>query len=634
MNIVSNHNRLLRGAAIPTAGGDMWTSGLEYTQNGEISGYSGSAFYQQECPCDSAAIVDSAFNKSTAWTDEQNYLTAHQDVTNLPYVQNSALEVSPQGLISGISGSSLYATSAEGALNAETANFAYNAEHADSATSSYSALYANSASSALNAEIANIAYTALTANFLEGGWRYNENNNITGYNGSAFEANGTEYSAGANIDITNHVVSGKDWTTEIQNASSYAVDQATAQIPAVTGLPYVENSALAYTPGGHLVSSISGDALYAVSAEGAFNAETANYSYTAETANYVEGGWEFNTANQITGYSGSAFAATGGGTGKYIPYNTTDNYNNYHIEDSGIMWINWFGFGDFNGVEITPRSIIAMQGEPDGQNRTTVSGKQITLAYHYNNGSAVSSRVIDVNSDKLYSGSTEMLDLVSAGFTVQSRSAIWEQNHAGKIYTGIDPIVVDNVEDKISANTIPLSAGQGISITETNNKVVISCVNGGDLKFSNVLGGADLSNASAQVTLERVNEPSTINWYKLKLTNETGNTAAFSLVPSDIASGYLYCYGNGALGTLNPKESDIWVYAFDSATNSINVNKAGTYKEVHLSTPRNYDGYPEYTATIDGQIFVIESSCYCDLLRQDIEGTAKWCVKISGEYEW
>lgn len=33
----------------------------------------------------------------------------------------------------------------------------------------------------------------------------------------------TPYTAGANIDITNHVVSGKDWTTEIQAASSNAV---------------------------------------------------------------------------------------------------------------------------------------------------------------------------------------------------------------------------------------------------------------------------------------------------------------------------------------------------------------------------------------------------------------------------
>lgn len=74
MNIVSNHNRLLRGAPVYTAGGDMWTSGLEY-EDGKITGYSGSAF-GPDCPCDSAAIVDSAFDKSTAWVEEQNYLTA------------------------------------------------------------------------------------------------------------------------------------------------------------------------------------------------------------------------------------------------------------------------------------------------------------------------------------------------------------------------------------------------------------------------------------------------------------------------------------------------------------------------------------------------------------------------------
>ena len=505
MNIVSNHNRLLRGAAIPTAGGDMWTSGLEYTQNGEISGYSGSAFYQQECPCDSAAVIDSAFNKSTAWVDEQNYLTAHQDVTNLPYVQNSALEFSPQGLISGISGSGIYATSAENAFTADTAYFAYNAEHADSADyveSAHSAQYAQSASSALNAEVSNVSYTALTANFLDGGWEHDEDGFITAYNNSAFAGNGggggmeytgispivvnnekhlisaesarlgvqnplyfvedsvsatvigiydsalsgrdwsdditaasanalneainqitavelansaltaqtainanhatssdsatydslgrkivdtyltahqtlpdwgptisaasgnaynsavnwvvdqhyltavtgdnTPYTQGPNIDITDHVVSGKDWSSEISDASANAVNEAINQITAVasansatydsdgnkitetyisahqdvTNLPYVQNSALEYSPGGHLVSSISGDAIYAVSAEGAFTAETANYSYVAETANYVADGWEYNESNEITGYSGSAIHSEAGGEGK------------------------------------------------------------------------------------------------------------------------------------------------------------------------------------------------------------------------------------------------------------------------------------------------------------------------------
>lgn len=545
MNILSNHNRLLRGAPIPTEGGDVYNSGWEYTPQGEISGYSGSAFYQQECPCDSAAIVDSAFNKSTAWVDGQNYLTAHQDVTNLPYIQNSALEFSPQSLISGISGSGFYATSAEGALNAETANFAYNAEYADSAQT------ANFASYSLSSNRSDVANYASSAGIIANGWEYDETSAITAYNGSAFAGrdwtdditaassnaynsavnwvvdqhyltavtgDNTPYSAGANIDITNHIVSGKDWTTEIQNASSYAVDQATAQIPTVTGLPYVENSALNYTPGGHLVSSISGDAIYAVSAECAFTAETANYAYVAESANYVDGGWEYDASNNITGYSGSAFAATG----------------------------------------------------------------------------------------------------------------------EGKVYDGVAPIVVNNVEDKISANIIELSAGSGIDITETANKVVISCTGAGsndNLKFSNILGGADNGPASAQIELDRIQSPFTMTYYQMVLDNEGGSHKSFTLIPTDIGSGLLYAVGNGPITTANINSSPIWCYAFSTGTPSVTTTKSGDYKEVHLSTPYDYNGPSMFTASIDGQNFVLSSGAYANMVWQNVEGTDKWCLTDSGYYD-
>lgn len=478
MNLVSNHNRLLRGAPIPTAGGDVYNSGWEYTPEGEISGYSGSAIYTGECPCDSAAVVDSAFNKSTAWVEEQNYLTAHQDVTNLPYVQNSSLEFNG-ALISGISGSGFYAVSADNANYAGLANSASESEHAISATVSQEAVhagsadFATSANSSLNAEVATVSYvslTALSADFVVSGWEHDESGNITGYNNSAFVGNGgqyegispivvnneemkisaksallgvqdplyfvedsqtatvigihdsafpefgttqdgqvssvngsaiyasnvpeysagnniditnhvisvtgsvpsadiastaiyanssnsatydslgrkivdtyltahqdwtttiqnasgnaynsavnwvvdqhyltavtgdnTPYSAGANIDITNHVVSGKDWTDEITAAANSAYTAATAQIPDVTNLPYVQNTAL--ESNGILISAISGSGLYATSAENAFEAD---HAYEAD---YVLSGWEYDEDDNITGYDGSAFAGQGG----------------------------------------------------------------------------------------------------------------------------------------------------------------------------------------------------------------------------------------------------------------------------------------------------------------------------------
>ena len=240
MQFISNNNRLLQGGVVYTgySGGDMWVSGLEDSGD-KITGDSGSAF-ATEGPCDSAAIVDSAYNKTTAWVNDQGFITAHQDVSNLPYVQNSALDYNGL-LISGISGDGLYALSAE---NAFTAEFAYNSQMADSAQT---AVYAQSANSALQSEYSNVAYTAMTALDLRG-LEYNGGGQITAFNGSAFAGGSvTEYSAGNNIDITNYTISGRNWSDDITAASSYAYEQATAQIP--TGLTgeYVENSALKLT---------------------------------------------------------------------------------------------------------------------------------------------------------------------------------------------------------------------------------------------------------------------------------------------------------------------------------------------------------------------------------------------------
>ena len=73
---------------------------------------------------------------------------------------------------------------------------------------------------------------------------------------TAVTGDNTPYSASANIDITDHVVSGKDWTSEIQAASSYAYNQSTGTVPDVTNLPYVQNTAL-QVDGGNNLTAIS-----------------------------------------------------------------------------------------------------------------------------------------------------------------------------------------------------------------------------------------------------------------------------------------------------------------------------------------------------------------------------------------
>lgn len=202
MGILTNSiHTIVRGDQVITTGaGDMWVSGLEYSGD-KITGYSGSAF--NGCECDTSAIVDSAYDITTAWVTEQGYLTAHQDLTGLPYVQNSALEnttIFDTDLISGISGTGLFAQSANGAFNADHAN---TADHANSASIAESALSAGTASNS------NSAVSSLYAMNVVSGWEYNENNKITAYNGSAIDIP-IEYSAGTNIDINDHTISVSD----------------------------------------------------------------------------------------------------------------------------------------------------------------------------------------------------------------------------------------------------------------------------------------------------------------------------------------------------------------------------------------------------------------------------------------
>lgn len=199
-NFVSRYNNLLA-----VKGRD----GIEYTAgpNIDISDYIISG---RDWTSDINAAVEgvkgSSFDATTAWVDSQGYLTAHQDVSNLPYVQNSALEFSPQNLISGISGTGLYANSADGAFLAETANFAYHSETSDSAgyaesagttdSANYAltAFFANSATSSLMADTAIYAYTADKADDLTN-WTYTDSamTGIKGYNGTAFISQDLQY---------------------------------------------------------------------------------------------------------------------------------------------------------------------------------------------------------------------------------------------------------------------------------------------------------------------------------------------------------------------------------------------------------------------------------------------------------
>ena len=348
MNLLSEHNRILR---VGEGGSQEYFAGpnINITDH-VISGKYWDNEINSAISSTSGDIVNEAFNQSTAWVDEQGYLTAHQDVDNLPYVQNSALGYNGN-LISSISGDGFFAESANNSYHADDADhatYADSATHADSADFVATANFANSASSALNAEIANVAYTALTANFLEGGWEHDNSGNITAYNNSAFVgANGGQYEGIEPIVVNNEEmkISAKSALLGVQNPLYFVEDSETATVIGIhdSAFPTFEG-----TEDGK-ISAINGSALNAdsvteysagnniditdhvISVTGSVpSADRANYAVSATSSHFSHSAIEAGSANYATesNHANSADSATYDSLGRKI----VDTYLTAHQE--------------------------------------------------------------------------------------------------------------------------------------------------------------------------------------------------------------------------------------------------------------------------------------------------------------
>lgn len=403
MNLLSEHNRILR---VGEGGSQEYFPGdnINITDH-VISGKYWDNEINSAISSTSGDIVNEAFNQSTAWTEEQGYLTAHQDVSNLPYVQNSALEFSPQGLISGISGSGLYATSADNAFEAETANFAYNAEHADSADYAenvYSAQFANSASSALNAEVANVAYTALTSQFLDGGWEHDEDGFITAYNNSAFAGNGGggRYDGISPIVVNNEEmrISAKSALLGVQEPLYFVEDSETATVigidnsafPTFEGTPdgkisAINGSALNadpvvdYSAGNNIditdhVISVTGSVQSADRAEYAVSATSSHFTHSAIEAGSAGSATYDNLGREITATYLTAV------TGDNTPYSAGANIDITNHVVSGKDWTTEIQAASANAVDQIPTGLMLTSGleyDPDNHYITAYNGSAI-----------------------------------------------------------------------------------------------------------------------------------------------------------------------------------------------------------------------------------------------------------------
>ena len=483
MNIVSNHNRLLRGAPVYTAGGDMFTSGLEY-EDGKITGYSGSAF-GPDCPCDSAAIVDSAFDKSTAWVEEQNYLTAHQDVTNLPYVQNSSLEFNG-ALISGISGSGFYAVSADNANYADLANSASESERAISATVSQEAVHAGSADYSNSAGFANTVDSAHVADYAISAEKL-----VNGYRGIAPIV----------VDNDEMIISAQSAKLGVQDPLYFVEDTSASTVIGIydSAFPTFEG-----TEDGK-ISAINGSALnaasvteysagnniditdYIISVTGSVpSADRAVYAVSATSAHFSHSAIEANSANYATesNHSNSSNSATYDSLGRKI----VDTYLTAHQElpdwtptiqnASGNAYnsaVNWVVDQHYLTEHQDVSDLPYVQNSALESNGILISGISGSGFYATSADNAF-------EADHAYEA-----DYVLSGWEYDDQnrisgykgSAFAGQGGTGGIeYEGVLPIVVNNEEHKISAQSAKLGVQEPLYFVEDSLTATVIGISG------------------------------------------------------------------------------------------------------------------------------------------------------------
>ena len=517
-------------------------------------------------------------------------------------------------------------------------------------TDEITAASANAVNEAVNnitavsyAESSNVSNSALTANYAlssDSATYDNLGREITATYLTAVTGDNILYSAGDNIDITNHVVSGKDWTDEITAASSYAYEQATANdntydVSAGDNIN-VSTADNTFTVSGKdwtdAITAASSNAVneaintitavsYAATANISNSALTANYALSSDSATYDSDG------NKITETYLSA-----------IPEDvitTADTFvssvNNLTpaIVSGGIEGHELTLSGSFtpNGVQLSAEDPIQVE-KRDGKVVISITG-DVGEPYDVKASSNIS--VTTAGKTFTVSGKNWQNTITAASSYAYKQATA---NAQGQLYTGIEPIVVNNTQHKISAHDALLSAKSPIYIeTGYYNGYNVNSICFSGLRYASVLGGTDLSDASVSITHERANLPITTDWYQLNISNVSGNTGSFTLIPSDITSGFVWSIGNGGFSTKAINESKIYNHSFTTAGGSISKDlTADGYVEVHLTTPYNYYGQSEYTATLDGQTFTLASGTYANLCWQDVEGSMKWCLMYSGNY--
>lgn len=282
---------------------------------------------------------------------------------------------------------------------------------------------------------------------------------------------GKTYSAGPNIGIYDvsgqPTISSKDWSSDIANASANAYEQAVSQIPEPQDLSYISATVDKNTSGIDYISSVCltshkdwTDTIKDASA----NSYTQSTSYFNNWINGQYTGDITNITNNLTSLSGDLSSY----------YKKTETSSKEQINDA-LQYVSAHAVGDVevnNYVHNNSATIDKVNSAYQANSALYITAHQALDGYATEDWVTSQGYITGVNIP-------ESATWNETSNVVSSNSAQWSE---GKTYEGISPIVVNNTQSKISADTWTLSAGDGVSFTDDSaNKVtLINCTVTGD----------------------------------------------------------------------------------------------------------------------------------------------------------
>ena len=401
----------------------------------------------------SAAYLDANKLDISAFTA---YSAAHSGDDNTPYSGASGIKVENHLIsITGDVGKT-YSAGANINITDEVVSGKDWTAEINAATSSVSSKLDTSSFTAYSASHSgddNTAYSAgqninVTNHVISGkDWTDEINNKVQSATSGKLDSSAYHnYSAGANVDITNYVVSGKDWSGEINAATSGKLDTSATTNWDKTAYSAGDNINVS----NHVISGKdwSGDIEAATSGKADKSEIPTIVDYSAGTniniTNHVVSGKDWTS--EISAASAAAVAAASG-----IEYSAGANIN---VTDHVISGKDWT-----SDINAATSGKLDSSATTNWDNQAYSAGDNINISNHVVSGKDWTAEINAATSGKLNTSSFTAYSAAHSGDDNQAYSGgnnIKVENHIisvtgqmGKVYSGITPIQVDNTNDTI-----------------------------------------------------------------------------------------------------------------------------------------------------------------------------------------